>query len=255
MNNESKLAPPAKKRYAGGTYSNHVILRKNTSPMQVIFGPISKYATPSGEMVTANDGSFFRIPSKIILHTPTPGDSVITEIPSHNRFIPVQTGRKANNLNPNDPEWQIMKRRWNEAKEGKVYPLYKEGGKPGYYDWYRRSINLGNGRLITSEYMIDSWNPRYKKYMQYDFPDTYRGGRTIYFSPERNDTIYWNYPEPENSPFIGIPIGTRARNQEKAKRNFYRNVRKTTPYNTATTEYPDKNESQEKARRRALKGN
>ena len=157
-----------------------------------------------------------------------------------------QQGNKIDFRYGNDP---------NGAKEDKVYPLYKEGGKPGYYDWYRRSINLGNGRSITSEYMIDFWNPRYKKYMQYDFPDTYRGGRTIYFSPERNDTIYWNYPEPENSPFIGIPIGTRARNQEKAKRNFYRNVRKTTPYNTATTEYPDKNESQEKARRRALKGN
>lgn len=62
MNDGSKLAPPAKKRYASS----------------------------SGEVITANDETFFNVPSRMVLHTPNYSDSVITEIPAHNRFIPVR---------------------------------------------------------------------------------------------------------------------------------------------------------------------
>lgn len=115
MNDGSKLDPPAKKRYAGGTYGKSILLRKNTTPMQVIFESGHRYASPSGKVITANDETFFNVPSRMVLHTPNYSDSVITEILAHNRFIPVQVGREANNLNLNNPEWQIMKRRWEEG--------------------------------------------------------------------------------------------------------------------------------------------
>jgi hypothetical protein len=55
----------------------------------------------------------------------------------------------------------------------------------------KRSMDLGNGRGISSEVFYDYYNGG----------NTWlgdnavvRGGRTIYSSPKGNDTIYWNTP-------------------------------------------------------------
>lgn len=93
------MAPDARIRYKGGTYSRE---------------------TPWQETVTAPDGSLLNRPSKIVrtIHTNfgAPNDTTVYEIPSHNRFIPVNEGRKATTADKNRTEFNILNRRFDQGK-------------------------------------------------------------------------------------------------------------------------------------------
>lgn len=64
----------------------------------------------------ANDGNFFKYPSYIGKSIYGDRDTVVVEVPSHSRYIPVKTGRKASNLSKNRKEFEILNRRFEEAK-------------------------------------------------------------------------------------------------------------------------------------------
>ena len=105
----------------------------------------------------------------------------------------------------------------------------------------RREANIGNGRRVISENIFD-YDDGYGNYAG-DMARTL-GGRMIYISPSGNDTIYYNYPErwmPTDDGFM--PVATRAMNQRAAKKNFYKQTKKSVPANN----------NSKQARNRALK--
>ena len=105
----------------------------------------------------------------------------------------------------------------------------------------RREANIGNGRRVISENIFD-YDDGYGNYAG-DMARTL-GGRMIYISPAGNDTIYYNYPErwmPTDDGFM--PVATRAMNQRAAKKNFYKQTKKSVPANN----------NSKQARNRALK--
>ena len=105
----------------------------------------------------------------------------------------------------------------------------------------RREANIGNGRRVISENIFD-YDDGYGNYAG-DMARTL-GGRMIYISPAGNDTIYYNYPErwmPTDDSFM--PVATGARNQRAAKKNFYKQTKKSVPANN----------NSKQARNRALK--
>lgn len=79
-------------------------------------------------------------------------------------------------------------------------------------------------------------------------------GRTIYVTPQQNDTVFWRNPDRYTTSSTSggfMPIPDKSRNQQAAKSNFYRWTRKTTPFGNNTGEYKLSNQ----ARNRALRGN
>lgn len=111
---------------------------------------------------------------------------------------------------------------------------------------FRRQVgNLGNGYQYITD-VVANPNDGQGNYM-YDWPNIL-AGRMIYVTPTRNDTLYFNYPEDYDTFGGGAmqPVAKKAKNQAKAKANFYKQVRRTAPA-------PD-NKEVEKARRNALNG-
>ena len=114
----------------------------------------------------------------------------------------------------------------------------------------RREQDLGNGHKVMSDWIYQAY--RDGTYLGDMSPTV--AGRTIYVNPYRNDTVFWRTPDrwtssTESGGFMPIP--DKSRNQPAARNNFYRWVRKTTPFGNNTGEYKLNNQ----ARGRALRGN
>lgn len=107
-------AEPTHKRYRGGNY-----VGPNQDSGNLILD------TPKREFVTGPNKAFKSPALMMLEYDPIVGDSTITEIPAH-----YSTGRKqwwlpnpvkvkeriATNKGGNPKEWEIMKRRWEDAK-------------------------------------------------------------------------------------------------------------------------------------------
>lgn len=112
------------------------------------------------------------------------------------------------------------------------------------YTFTKRILDLGNGRQASSEYIYqDIANGQFTG----DSAPVV-GGRTIYYSPEKNDTLYWMNELPYR--MVGyshgyFPVPDASKDQEKAKSNFYKVIKWATPEN---------NENSRAARHRALQG-
>ena len=95
--------------------------------------------------------------------------------------------------------------------------------KPKGYMFTSRTQNFTPGYSITSQYFYPYYirkNQSGEEYEGWNDFDTDRG-RVIYNTPEKSDTVYYNYPD----KFINVdngfePIGT-TKDQEAAKQKFY----------------------------------
>lgn len=102
---------PANERYVGGTY-----YPQTYGPASIGQGMgFGKWSAPAGEAVVATDGSFLKYPS-MIRRNIVDGDTIISETPSYNRFIPVSTGRSATSAG-NRQEFETLNRRFEQAKK------------------------------------------------------------------------------------------------------------------------------------------
>lgn len=108
--------------------------------------------------------------------------------------------------------------------------------KKNQYIFSRRQRNLNNGRQIISDWLYQ--NIVNGENMGDSSPTI--GGRTIYVTPNQNDTIYWMTDDKDKfdsflqykDGYMPIPQGTK--DQNKAKQNFYKKVPWTTTYNNDT---------------------
>lgn len=105
--NALPTAEPASERYKGGTY-------------------VGPSGLPQKEYITGPD-QLYNSPAKMTLeHNPFLGDSIITEVPPHFKnvsgawWLPSSVKvkpRTARNNGGNSQEWQILKKRWEQAKK------------------------------------------------------------------------------------------------------------------------------------------
>ena len=75
----------------------------------------NNWTVPVGEAVVANDKSILNYPS-IIRRNIVGNDTIIEETPSHNRFMPIRTGRRATSAG-NRQQFEILNNRFNQAKK------------------------------------------------------------------------------------------------------------------------------------------
>ena len=87
----------------------------------------------------------------------------------------------------------------------------------------KRSMDLGNGRGISSEVFYDYYDGG-NSYLG-DFAKV-RGGRTIYSSPKGNDTIYFNTPTMEDGWYKHVGNMVVGSPQPGAKANFFKNLKR-----------------------------
>lgn len=84
-----------------------------------------------------------------------------------------------------------------------------------------RQQDFGNGHGIKSQHFYDAYDGG-NYYLGDASVD--KGGRTIYYSPQGNDTIYWNTPTEWIWYKDGLmPIG---KNEVGAKANFFKNLKR-----------------------------
>lgn len=106
-----------------------------------------------------------------------------------------------------------------------------KGNRPYRFD--RRVSDQGAGHKVASDIL---WNEYQNGKYAGDLSGI-AGGRTIYYSPQGNDTVYMN-PSPigyfMNQPGLNwidngegfMPVPTNRNNQERNKKAFYGNIRK-----------------------------
>ncbi len=103
-------------------------------------------------------------------------------------------------------------------------PFYQAGTpKGGINQWTfsERPVYSGNGYGIKHHWIYQNLvNGK----SQGDFPPTV-AGRTIYFTPYRNDTLYWRNLDSDQD-FLFEKTPTKSKDQESAKQNFYRWTKK-----------------------------
>lgn len=115
-------AEPANKRYKGGTY---VGPRKNVFVNRYT-GTEQPFIAPQTETITGPNQAFTSPARMTLNYNPTLGDSTITEVPTpfehrtgswwQPSSVKVQP-RTAGNKGGNPQEWQVMKKRWEQAKK------------------------------------------------------------------------------------------------------------------------------------------
>lgn len=105
----------------------------------------------------------------------------------------------------------------------KNIPEIKVNGIDRRWRFDTRSMDLGNGRGITSDVFYDYYDGGNYYLGDQAIP---RGGRTIYTSPKGNDTIYWNTPKQEDGWYKHVGNMLVGSSQPGAKANFFNNLKR-----------------------------
>lgn len=125
----------------------------------------------------------------------------------------------------------------------------KTSKSPWFYQLRSDTLDLGPGRKIIGQFFVPALDRgSYTEYDAYASPigvyptdadyvnvSTDRG-RVLYVSPEKTDTVYYNYPDKFiQGDEVAIPIGT-TKDQEKAKKHWYQWLEWSKPYNSNAAE-------------------